>query len=49
MQASFESHHPKTVIARFMRATQFVLHQKKMGCPDEPGNDGFGEYNFKPA
>ncbi len=29
----------KIVIARFMRATQFVSSKQKMGCPDEPGND----------
>jgi hypothetical protein len=27
------------VIARFMRATQFICYLK-MGCPDKPGNDG---------
>jgi hypothetical protein len=32
---------PQSVIARFMRATQFVFWGGvKMGCPDEPGNDG---------
>ena len=36
MNAGF---HTKIVIARFMRATQFVSSAKKMGCPDKPGND----------
>jgi hypothetical protein len=29
---------PSIVIARFMRATQFVFPEK-LGCPDKPGND----------
>jgi hypothetical protein len=31
----------KSVIARFMRATQFLAWKRKMGCPDKPGNDDF--------
>jgi hypothetical protein len=30
-----------SVIARLVRATQFVFRWRKMGCPDKPGNDGF--------
>jgi hypothetical protein len=38
--------HPKSVIARFMRATQFVFPKRKMGCPDKPGNDDLGVNKF---
>ncbi|MEJ0042069.1 MAG: hypothetical protein WDM81_07560 [Rhizomicrobium sp.] len=34
-----------TVIARFMRATQFG--REKNGCPDKPGNDDFNVGNFE--
>jgi len=27
------------VIARFMRAIQFLVGGQKMDCPDKPGND----------
>jgi hypothetical protein len=31
---------PTVVIARFMRATQFLFAvETKMDCPDKPGND----------
>jgi quinoprotein glucose dehydrogenase len=43
----FATPHPKSVIARLVRATHFLFGKNKLGRPDEPGDDDFLDISSK--